>query len=176
MERNHLLKSLERFRRSAFFSHDEHKYYEQIVAFIHAHPGCFQRENPGHITGSIWLVNHDLSQVLLTHHKKLGMWLQLGGHADGDPHIPSVAMKEAQEESGIEGLIFLEEGIFDIDIHLIPNACIAHYDIRYLIQAPKDAPYAVSAESHDLAWVPLEKLESYTTAPSITRMAQKLKR
>ncbi len=174
MHRNHLLESLEFFEQSPFYTAEEHENYDTLIEFITANPGCFERDNPGHITGSVWIINEAGTHALLTHHKKLGMWLQLGGHADGEPHIPTVAMKEAREESGIEDLEFVIAGIFDIDIHPIPNKCLAHYDIRYLLKAGPHATYTVSPESHDLAWVPIEKLSEYTTAPSVERMARKM--
>lgn len=174
MKRNHILTSLNLYRNSAFITPEELQTYDQFVAFINSSPECFERDNEGHVTGSAWVVSHDMTHVLLTHHKKLGIWIQLGGHADGSSHMPTVAMKEAQEESGIADLTFVMEGIYDIDMHLIPNKCSAHYDIRYIIQAPPAAVYKVSHESHDLAWVPLEKLSSYNNTPSLMRMAEKV--
>ena len=85
----------------------------------------------------------------------------------------NAALQEAEEESGITGFIFLHEGIFDIDIHPIPGSCEYHYDIRYLLQAPEEAHYNVSDESHDLAWVPLAKIAEYSSEPSVLRMAKK---
>ena len=74
------------------------------MAFVSAYPNCFERSlSIGHITGSAWLVNQTKTRVLLTHHKRLNKWLQLGGHADGNPNVLEVAMQEAREESGIEG-------------------------------------------------------------------------
>ncbi len=175
MHRQALLKSLDLYHNSPFFMQEEQKDYDNFIRFITDNPGCFEREHAGHITGSIWLVNHDLTQVLLTHHKKFGIWLQLGGHADGDPHIPGVALKEAHEESGIEGLEFVTAEIYDINIiYSIPNKCKAHYDVCYLIKAPKEAQYTVSEESHDLAWVSFDKIEEYTTRRSVKRMAEKV--
>ena len=175
MHRNHILESLKQYLSSRFFMEEEQQHHDELIQFINDNPTCFNRENIGHLTGSVWLVNHEQTHVLLTHHKKLGIWLQLGGHADGDHHIPTVALKEAHEESGIENLIFVTEEIYDIDIHPIPNKCKAHYDVRYLIKAPQGAKYIVSEESHDLAWVPLDKIEEYTTCRSVVRMAEKLK-
>ena len=174
MQRNHLLESLELFKNSRFFTDEEQEDYDSLIEFITTNQGCFERENPGHITGSVWIINNEETHALLTHHKKLGMWLQLGGHADGDPHIPTVAMKEAVEESGIEDLEFVIEGIYDIDIHPLPSKCLAHYDIRYILKAPPNAIYTVSHESHDLAWVEIAQLSEYTTAPSVERMARKM--
>jgi 8-oxo-dGTP pyrophosphatase MutT (NUDIX family) len=174
--RTPLLKSLEGYREGPFFLEEEFGTYRKLIEFISTHPRCFERDNIGHITGSVWLVNHAMNEVLLTHHKKLGIWIQLGGHADGDPDIPSVAMREAYEESGLASLNFVTEGIYDIDIHQIPNSCVAHYDIRYIIQAPANAMYTVSHESHALAWIPYHALTDYTDSRSVLRMAEKMAR
>jgi hypothetical protein len=66
-------------------------------------------------------VNHDGTKFLLTLHKKMGFWLQLGGHADGDHNLARVSMKEACEESGLQHIELLSDEIFDIGIHLIPE-------------------------------------------------------
>ena len=66
--------------------------------FARAHPDCCERTLlVGHFTGSAWLVSADGERVLLTHHRKLGRWLQLGGHADGDGDLAQVALREAEE-------------------------------------------------------------------------------
>ena len=81
---------------------------------------AYRRERlAGHFTGSAWLVDRAGTRVLLTHHRKLGRWLQLGGHADGDDDLARVALREAEEESGLAGLV-LEPGVFDLDRDLIP--------------------------------------------------------
>ncbi len=175
MHRKQLLKSLKDYLSGRFFMEEEQQHHGELIQFIHDNAHCFARENIGHVTGSAWLINHEHTHVLLTHHKKLGIWLQLGGHADGEHHIPTVALKEAHEESGIESLTFVTEEIYDIDIHAIPNKCTFHYDVRYLIKAPQGAQYIVSEESHDLAWVPLDKIEEYTTSRSVLRMAEKIR-
>ena len=70
----------------------------RMARFVRDHAHCFDRslEN-GHVTGSCWLVDRAGDRVLLTHHKKLNKWLQLGGHADGDPDVLRVALKEGSE-------------------------------------------------------------------------------
>ncbi|MGV6852111.1 MAG: NUDIX hydrolase [bacterium] len=157
---------------------EESACYQQLKAFIQQNNQCFERElSQGHLTGSCWLVNSNGDQILLTHHKKLNLWLQPGGHADGETDIAAVALKEAKEESGLKDLKIADPHIFDIDIHKIPanpkDAEHYHYDIRFIIQASEDTDYIVSEESHDLAWVKLDKLSEYTTEPSIVRMAEK---
>ena len=76
---------------------------DRFVAFVEDEPRCFERDCwRGHVTGSAWLVDPDRSAVLLTHHRKLNIWVQLGGHSDGDPDTLAVAQREAEEESGLQ--------------------------------------------------------------------------
>lgn len=156
---------------------EEHLTIGQLRDFVEREVGCFDRSTTeGHITGSAWVVDEHRSSTLLTHHRKLNRWLQLGGHADGNVHVWEVALREAQEESGIDECVLLSSEIFDIDIHVIPargdDPEHLHYDVRYIVQAAH-TNYAVSHESHDLAWVPLDELERYTTEESMLRMARK---
>ena len=150
---------------------------EGISSFVDANTDCFSRELPvGHIAGSAWILDSTGTRALLTHHKKLNIWVQLGGHADGDPNVEQVAYREAIEESGLGGLEFVEQELFDIDIHQIPSrgheAAHYHYDCRFLFRAVDDH-YTVSDESHNLLWVALDDMCSVTTEPSITRMVDK---
>lgn len=141
-------------------------------------PNAFVRDRAGgHFTGSAWLVSADGSRVLLTHHRKLGRWLQLGGHADGDENLAAVALREAEEESGLTGLS-AEHAIFDIDSHRIPLRGDVrahwHHDVRYVIRAGTDERFRVSAESLALAWVPIrELLVAPGTDVSMRRMARR---
>lgn len=138
----------------------------------------FRRErSAGHFTASVWLVSADGGRVLLTHHRKLGMWLQLGGHADGERDLQVAALKEAEEESGLTGLR-IEPGIFDLDRHCIPEHKGVpqhwHYDVRYIVRAGDNEAYIVSDESHDLAWRDIAELADSSDADaSVRRMAGK---
>lgn len=154
---------------------------QRFIDFITANPDCFNRElKTGHVTGSAWVVNQAGSHVLLTHHKKLDKWLQLGGHADGDPDILRVARREVQEESGLEMFETLGNQIFDIDAHLIPEHGNEpghyHFDIRYAMQSGECETYVVSDESHDLNWVRIEDVAQLTEEESMLRMARKWKK
>ncbi len=151
---------------------------DRIVRFIQAESLCFRRSLAvGHITASAWLLDGAGKRVLLTHHRKLGKWVQPGGHADGDPHLSQVALKEAEEESGLSDLVLLERFPFDLDVHLIParpgEPEHLHYDLRFLVQAQGSTDFQVSDESFDLAWVGLEDLPRFTREPSVPRMAAK---
>lgn len=130
----------------------------QVLDFVLHTPDCFERSHTaGHITGSAWVVSPDGEKALLTLHRKLRLWVQPGGHADGDPDILRVALREALEETGIKGLTPLCPDIYDIDIHLIPARPQSgdpehlHYDVRYLLQAPHEQ-YVISDESDALGW------------------------
>lgn len=175
MHRNNLIVLLEEYSKSSLFTTEELPYLERFKKFIATTPQCFERSTRGHITGSVWILNHDGTNALLTHHKKLNIWVQLGGHADGDPDIKMVALKEAHEESGIEDFTFMLPGIYDIDVHALPNACEYHYDVRFLLQAAAGSDFKVSEESHDLAWVDLNDIQQYSPERSVLRLAEKLR-
>jgi 8-oxo-dGTP pyrophosphatase MutT (NUDIX family) len=138
----------------------------------------FLRERlAGHFTASSWLVAADGARTLLTHHRKLGLWLQPGGHADGDRDLARAALREAEEESGLSGLS-IEPGIFDLDRHWIPEhkgvPAHWHYDVRYVVRAGHDEAFVVSDESHALAWRDIAALARDDAADaSVRRMAQK---
>lgn len=150
----------------------------RFQALLKRGPGVFERDHPhGHFTGSAWLVSADAQRVLLTHHRKLGRWLQLGGHADGEFDLAQVALREANEESGLADLSVLAE-IFDLDCHWIPARGAEpghwHYDVRYIVRAGADEAFRVSAESLALAWRPIALLAADPgTAPSLRRMARR---
>jgi len=124
-----------------------------FVDFIKSHKDCFERNcKPGHITASSWIVNFDNNQFLLTLHKKLHQWLQLGGHSDGDPNPLNVAIREAQEESGIQHFHIVTNDIFDLGVHYFAPEHM-HYDVRFLLQAADPNEHiTISEESLDLQW------------------------
>lgn len=151
---------------------------ERMLRFVAETPDCFERSHAaGHITGSAWLLSPCGGKALLTLHRKLGLWLQPGGHADGDADTLRVALREAQEESGIPGIRPLSREIYDVDIHRIPPHPAGgtpehlHYDVRYLLQAPHER-YALSAESTALAWYSAAELTRLGVDDSVLRLAR----
>jgi 8-oxo-dGTP pyrophosphatase MutT (NUDIX family) len=154
----------------------EHHTVERFIRFVEENPRCFERDCwTGHVTGSAWLVDPVEESLLLTHHKKLDMWLQLGGHSDGDADTQAVALREAMEESGLD-VSLLAPDILDVDIHEIPvrKADPAHYhfDVRYSFKS-LSRDFVLSEESMALAWVEIAGLEKFTTETSILRMRDK---
>jgi len=150
----------------------------RFLALLDAPGNPFIRERlAGHFTASAWLVSADGTRVLLTHHRKLGRWLQLGGHADGERDLAAAALREAEEESGLHELT-IEPDIFDLDRHWIPERGHEpghwHYDVRYVVRAGADEAFVVSAESLDLAWREIATLaEDPDIGISLRRMAAK---
>ncbi|MGK7297009.1 MAG: NUDIX hydrolase [Candidatus Wenzhouxiangella sp. M2_3B_020] len=150
---------------------------DRFLALLDGHPNCFDRDCwAGHVTGSAWLLDPDRSDVLLTHHRKLDIWVQPGGHCDGDPDTLAVARREAEEESGLAVEVLSPE-ILDIDIHEIParrhDPRHAHFDVRYAFISTSGRKYTVTDESHDLQWVSIDEIHRYAPDESILRMARK---
>lgn len=175
MHRQPLLQALAQYHRHY---PDEAQLVERFMGFVRKHTDCFERSlKLGHVTGSAWVVNAAGTHVLLTHHRKLNMWVQLGGHADGDADVHRVAQREAEEESGLTQLVPVSGGIFDADIHAIPARGDEpehfHYDVRYAFRATGSDRFTVSEESHDLAWIPVGEIAAYTDEASMHRMARK---
>lgn len=153
-------------------------YKDMMLDFARAYPDCFERSlKIGHFTASAWLLNKDHSKALLMHHAKLDKWFQLGGHADGESDLLAVAVKEAQEESGIGGIEPLSDQIFDIDIHLIParkdEPAHYHYDVRFLLGVVSNEEVIQNGESKELRWIEKDASELPTESQSVARMFNK---
>lgn len=154
---------------------------EEFAQFATAHADCLLRSCvPGHFTGSAWVVDRSRQRTLLTHHRKLDKWLQLGGHADGEADLLAVALREAREESGLTLVKAVTPGIFDLDRHLIPARKGEpehwHYDVRFLIEADPQQPLVVTSESKDLAWVEIATVRDLNPEESMLRMVRRTQR
>lgn len=129
----------------------------------------------GHVTGSAFVVDPAVRRTLLVHHRKLGKWLQPGGHCEPGETSMDAAVRETLEETGVVAAP-RSDGIFDIDVHPIParrdEPAHVHYDVRYLLVA-EPGPTTVSEESRAVEWVDLEEAVRRNPDPSIARMASK---
>jgi 8-oxo-dGTP pyrophosphatase MutT (NUDIX family) len=150
---------------------------EAFLAFLAARPddACRRSCEAGHLTASALVLDHERRNVLLTLHPRVGRWIQLGGHCEPeDDTLVTAALREATEESGIEGLELDPEPLH-LDVH--PITCslgvpTRHLDVRYLVHAPRGAIERISEESRDLRWWPLDGLPSDTdTIPELVVLA-----
>jgi 8-oxo-dGTP pyrophosphatase MutT (NUDIX family) len=169
-------------RRHAPADSEEARDRERILAFVLRHERPFDRAiAEGHLTGSALTVSADGARVLLLHHRKLGRWLQPGGHGDpGETTGEEVALREALEESGIGGLALHETAPrpLDVDVHDIParagEPAHQHLDLRYLVVAPAGAQLAPDlAELHEIRWVPWDEVAGLGPDPGLRRALAK---
>ena len=185
MHRQPLILMLDRY---AEIYRDEAAMVKQIRDLVCSHEDCFGRTcRPGHITGSAWILSRDRQRCLLVHHRKLDRWLQPGGHADGQSDVAAVALREAEEETGLNDLeLVLSEGMaipLDVDVHQIParydangketESAHQHHDVRFLLLADDDQTPTASDESHDVRWFTRQELFEITDEESVLRMQRK---
>lgn len=154
----------------------------RIAAFVAAHPDCFGKANPvAHITASAFVLD-PAGRVLLTHHKKLARWLQLGGHSDPHEHDPAAtALREATEESGLADLRFhpaTGRRPIDVDAHRIParkaEAAHDHLDLRYALCTDDPAAITLTDESHALRWFTPAEMAELDVDPAFRRALAKV--
>lgn len=130
------------------------------------HPdGMWKACGAGHLTASALVIDPERGRVLLTLHKKLRMWLQMGGHCEPqDTTLRAAALREATEESGITGLTLLPGGPVRLDRHPIPAPCNWHLDVQYAAIASAGATERISEESLDLRWFPYAEVAAVADA------------
>ena len=146
----------------------------RMLAFVDEHPDALLRTClEGHLTASALVIDAKGERGLLTLHRKLGRWLQVGGHCDGDANLAAVALREATEESGLPGLA-IDPAPVDLDVHRIPARPGEpehwHLDTRFVIRAGSDERLQVSEESRELRWFAPAELDSIETDASVRRL------
>ncbi|WP_330173713.1 NUDIX hydrolase [Streptomyces sp. NBC_01498] len=147
---------------------------EIYLAHLAAHPdGMWKACGAGHVTASALVIDPERGRVLLTLHKKLGMWLQMGGHCEpADGSLAAAALREATEESGIPGLTLLPGGPVQLDRHAIPAPCHWHLDVQYAASAPPGAVEAISEESLDLRWFEYDEVAGVADGSVVRLLAR----
>ena len=142
---------------------DQEQLRASYLAFLAMHSDGMTRDCvPAHLTASALVLDATASHVLLTLHRKGGFWAQVGGHCEpADATLADAALREAREESGIDGLRLVGGGPVDLDRHALSSAfgtCGEHLDVRYAVVAPAGARPTISDESSDVAWFPADDL------------------
>jgi 8-oxo-dGTP pyrophosphatase MutT (NUDIX family) len=133
------------------------------VAHLERHPDGLRRSCfPDHVTAGALVLSHDRQHVLLNLHRKAGRWFHFGGHLeDGDVTVAGAALREATEESGLDGLVVEAEPL-QLSWHPVefcdPRGTVQHLDVRFLARADATAEPVVSEESLDVRWWPVTEL------------------
>ena len=145
---------------------------DRYVTHLSAHPDGLRRTClPEHLTASVLVLDEDRARLLLTLHAKSGRWFQFGGHTEaGDETLAGAALREAIEESGLAPAeLDLDPVPVLLDAHPVPfcgpDGNTWHLDVMFRATARDGAEHAVSEESVDVAWWPLEDLPNPELAP-----------
>jgi 8-oxo-dGTP pyrophosphatase MutT (NUDIX family) len=145
----------------------------RILEWAARHSDALERSClEGHLTASALVVDAPARRIVLLHHAKLRRWLQPGGHADGEGNLAAGALREATEETGIEGLRVAVPAV-DLDVHLVSPPVEGphlHLDVRYLVVAPPGAELRGNHESTDLRWVDPDDLDGYEVDGGLRRL------
>ena len=147
----------------------------QMLSWLDSTPDPFTRANTvGHFSASSWIVSPDRQQVLLIYHNIYRSWAWTGGHADGERDLLAVALREAREESGLETLRVLKDGIFSletltVDGHIKRGSYVSshlHLNVTYLLEADCEEAVAIKAdENSGVAWFTPEEALVKSTEP-----------
>jgi 8-oxo-dGTP pyrophosphatase MutT (NUDIX family) len=131
--------------------------------------------SPGHLTASAVVVEATLERVAVLLHAKLRRWLQPGGHADGDHELAGVALREATEETGLEGLRVVVPAV-DLDVHRVDHGdglgAHLHLDLRFVVLAPVGAELDPNHESLDLRWVTADELGALSDEDGLVQLVR----
>ena len=141
-----------------------------VLAALDELAAPFDRDaQPTHVTGSAIVVGP--RGVLLHLHKRLGMWLQPGGHLEPGEWPADAARREAEEETGV-AVAHPAPGplLWHVDVH--PAGGHLHLDLRYLLHAGDVDPAPPPGESPDVAWFSLAEAQVIADAGLATALAR----
>lgn len=166
------------------YNEQEENDKQMMLEYINIFDDVLTRDNRMcHFTASNWIVNKDRTKVLMIYHNIYKSWAWTGGHADGDGDLLHVALKEAEEETGIQNFKVLNDGIYSISIdpvssHIKRGKFIPthlHLDCCYLLEADENEPLRIKEdENSGVKWIDIDKVVEATTEEVMKPIYQKL--
>lgn len=167
-----LIQKIEAYRP---WNEQEAKDRELILECLRREPDIFTRKNVlAHMTASGWVVNPARDRVLMAYHRIFDSWSWLGGHADGQEDLLAVAVREVQEESGLQEVCPVSEDIFSLEVltvdgHIKRGAYVAshlHLNVTYLLEASDEEALSVKEDENSaVAWFGLQEAVKASTEP-----------
>ena len=147
----------------------------QMLRFIKHNPDYLERENQiAHFTTSIWTINKDCTKTLMVYHNIYNSWSWIGGHADGMEDLRAVALRELQEETGVQNAALASEEIFSlesltVDGHVRKGIYVPshlHLNVTYLAVADENEELRVNEdENQAVKWWTFEEALKASTEP-----------
>ena len=170
--RQKLIDQIEKYKP---YNEQEEKDKILILDWIRKNENAFSRENAvAHMTASAWVVNRERTKVLMVYHNIYNSWSWLGGHADGETDLLSVAVREVKEEAGISNVRPVSEEIFSlesltVDGHMKIGNYVSshlHFNLTYLLEADSEETVSIKAdENSGVAWFSPEEALKKSTEP-----------
>ena len=156
-----------------------------ILDYLAAHPGAFFRSDPiAHMTASAWIVNPARSKVVMVYHRIYDSWSWTGGHADGEEDLLAVALRECREETGLQTVRPVSDGIYSLEVltvdgHEKRGAYVSghlHLNVTYLLEADEEEELKVCEEENSgVRWFTLDEALKASTEPwFVARIYRKL--
>lgn len=155
-----------------------------MLHYVRQHEDILMRTNETvHFTASPWIVNPARTHVLMVHHNIYNSWSWVGGHADGNADLLSVALKEAREETGLHSMRAVSDEIFSIEIlpviahfkrgrYVVPHL---HLNATFLIEADdRQSIHIKPDENSAIAWFPLHQAVEISPEPAMKVIYRKL--
>lgn len=156
------------------WNEQEERDREALLLLLESGLAPYGREDPAHLTASAWVVNPGRDRVLLAYHNLYGSWAWLGGHADGERDLLSVALREVREESGLEDVRPLSRDIYSVEILTVDGhekrgryvSSHLHLNVTFLLEAdPADPVRRKLDENSAVGWFGLEEAVAASTEP-----------